>query len=416
MSAGAVITGVGILAPSGAGAAEHWDTVSAGRSCIDRITRFDADQYPLQVAGEVREDVRSHVESRIAVQTDRWTWLGLSATGQALRDAELDLSEHPPTDVAVVMASSSAGNEFGQVELQRLWADPARTVGAYQSIAWFYAATVGQVSIAYQAKGPSSVVVSEAAGGLDSLAHAARTVRRGTPIVLAGAVEAPLSPYALTCQLAHGRLATSRGATDVYRPFDRNATGWVPGEGGAVFVVEDRDHAIARGAHIYAELAGAAATHDGTHTGTRGAPWPNHYARAMEQALERAGVTPDDVDVVVPDAAGVPDADQAEAAALHSVFRGRDVPVSTHKPLIGRLYQGGSALDAAEAVLSIDRGAMLGSYVPADPAPDCDLAFVPATVDAPVTTALVGARGFDGFNSALVLTAPREADPAGAHR
>jgi len=414
MSSRVVITGLGVVAPSGTTVDEHLSTITAGRPCIDRITRFDAASYPVQVAGEVRGDVQARVPSRIAVQTDRWTWMGLAATDDALRDAGLDLTTVDPYDVAVVMASSSGGNEFGQNELQRLWRDPSRTVSAYQSIAWFYAASVGQIAIAHQAKGPSTVVVSEAAGGLDSLAQAVRAVRHGTPIVLAGAIEAPLSPYALTCHLAHGGLAHSRGETDVYKPFDSGARGWIPGEGGAVFVVEDLEHARARGAHVYAEISGHAATHDGVHTGTREPACSIYYAHAMQQALERAGASANEVDVFVPDAAGLPYADHAEVEAVHRVFGGRTVPVSTHKALVGRMCQGGSALDVAEASLAIDRATLFASSAPASPAPDCDLAFVGSTVSAPVTTALIGARGFDGFNAALVLRSVPEPDLIGA--
>jgi len=413
MTRRAVITGLGLLAPSGSTPDEHWATVQEGRSRLAPISAFDATRYPTRLAGEVRvPDLASLIEGRLAVQTDRWTWLALLGTEYALADAGLDLAELDPYDLSVVLASSSGGNAFGQRELQRLWSGPTRTVGAYQSIAWFYAASVGQVSIRYQAKGPSNVLLSESAGGLDSLAHAARLIRRGVPVVLAGGMEAPLSPYALACQLRSGRLNPATAPERAYQPFDTAAAGYVPGEGGVIFVVEELEAARRRGARqLYGEILGAAATHDAAHTGW--APAANHgyYAAALRLALERAGRSPDDVDLVIPDAVGLAAPDRDEAAALGEVFGGRPVPVSTHKPLVGRMYQGGSALDVATALLAIRRRTMPASVVPADPAPGCALNFVAGGSAARLDTALIGARGFDGYNSALLLGSVRPARP-----
>ncbi|MDQ3403050.1 MAG: ketosynthase chain-length factor, partial [Actinomycetota bacterium] len=193
MSRRAVITGVGVVSPSGMSSQQHWDTVTTGENRIGPISLFDASNYSTTIAGEVAGfDMAGHVDGRLLVQTDRWTWMGFAAAEQAITDACLDLSEMDPYEVSVVLASSSGGNQFGQKELQRLWSNPERTVGAFQSIAWFYAATVGQLSLRHQAKGPSNVLVSESAGGLDSLAHAARVINRGVSVVLAGGLEAPL--------------------------------------------------------------------------------------------------------------------------------------------------------------------------------------------------------------------------------
>jgi minimal PKS chain-length factor (CLF/KS beta) len=409
MSQTSVITGIGVVAPSGIGPDEHWATVTEGTRKLGQISMFDASSYPTSLAGEVRGlDLASHVDGRLMVQTDRWTQLAFVATAQAIRDAALDLLGADPYQLAVVLASSSGGNQFGQRELQRLWSQPERTVGAYQSIAWFYAATVGQVSIRHQAKGPSGVLVSESAGGLDSLSQAARTIGRGVPLVLCGGVEAPLSPYALTCQAASGRLSRVADPETAYLPFDAAAAGYVPGEGGAVIIAEDLDHAVARGAPvIYAEIGGWAATHDGRHASNT--PGHEQYARSMRLALDRAETDPSEVDLVIPDALGVPGYDRAEAAAITDVFGAGGVPVSSHKSLTGRMYQGGSALDVATALLALRDQTIPGTAGLTRPAAGCELDHVRTTRKAAVDKVLVCARGFDGFNTSVLLRRHRSA-------
>ncbi|MEU4680121.1 beta-ketoacyl synthase N-terminal-like domain-containing protein [Micromonospora sp. NPDC023737] len=404
MTGRAVVTGIGVVAPSGVGAAAHWQTVLGGTRRIGPITLFDPAGYPTRFAGEVTGfEATGYADSRQLVQTDRWTHLAFAATRLALADAGLPQSSPDPYGYAVTLASSSGGNLFGQRELQRLWGGPSRTVGAYQSIAWFYAASVGQLSIHHQFKGPCGVLVSEAAGGLDSLAHAVRSIRRGTPVVIAGGTECPLSPYALACQLAGGLLSDVADPERAYRPFDAAASGYLPAEGGAVFVVEELGHALSRGARIYGELTGWGATHDAVHTGPDTAGSPTQYARAMRLALGRAGVGADEVDVVLPDALGVPRYDRTEATALRSVFGDRRPPVSTSKPLTGRAHQGGAALDVATALLAFRHDTLPASAGPDEVAAGCELDFLREHRRPRSRVAMVCARGFDGYNSALVL-------------
>ncbi|RKN15279.1 ketosynthase chain-length factor [Micromonospora musae] len=404
MTARAVVTGIGVVAPSGIGAAAHWQTVRERTRRTGPITLFDPAGYPTRLAGEVTGfEATGYAESRQLVQTDRWTHLAFAATRLALADAGLPERSPDPYGYAVTLASSSGGNLFGQRELQRLWGGSSRTVGAYQSIAWFYAASVGQLSIHHQFKGPCGVLVSEAAGGLDSLAHAVRSVRRGTPVVIAGGTECPLSPYALACQLAGGLLSDVADPERAYRPFDAAASGYLPAEGGAVFVVEELEHALARDARIYGELTGWGATHDAVHTGPETAGSPTQYARAMRLALDRAGTSAEEVDVVLPDALGVPRYDRTEATALRAVFGSRRPPVSTPKPLTGRAHQGGAALDVATALLALRHDTLPASAGPDEVAPGCELDFLREHRRPRSRVAMVCARGFDGYNSALVL-------------
>jgi minimal PKS chain-length factor (CLF/KS beta) len=216
----------------------------------------------------------------------------------------------------------------------------------------------------------------------------------------------------MACQERSGWLSGGDDPATAYLPFDARARGYVPGEGGAIFVVEDLDRARARGAEVYGEIAGWAATHDGASAARRGPVDGGQYARAMRGALERASVPPEAVDMVVPDALGVPEYDVAECSALRTVFGpAGPAAVSTHKSLVGRLYQGGSALDVATALMAIRTGRVPPSAAPEQPAPACDLAFVGAEGGpGPVDSVLIAARGFGGFNSALVVRRVEDAE------
>ncbi|HEX8345808.1 MAG TPA: beta-ketoacyl synthase N-terminal-like domain-containing protein [Actinoplanes sp.] len=406
-----VVSGIGVVAPTGIGADEHWRATLAGRLCVRPIEHFDAGRYRTVLAGQVPGFVpEEHVDGRLIVQTDRWTWLSLAATQLALDDAKYDPAAHDPYATSVLLASGSGGNEFGQREIQALWSRGRQAVTAYQSIAWFYAASAGQTSILHGTKGPAGVLVSDAAGGLDSLGAARRLVRRGTPAVLAGGTEAPLSPYALTCQVSSGRMTTSRDPRGGYKPFDVDANGHVPGEGGAVLVVEGADAALRRGARqVYGEIAGYAATHDAHHYEDP-APDCRHLARAMRRALADAEVHPEQVDAVVADGAGHPLLDLREAEALTEVFgaRTRPVPITAPQGLTGRLCAGGASLNVATALLAMRDGILpaVGNLDRPSPAYRLDLVRRPRETTLDVV--LVVARGHGGFNSCVVLKRYRE--------
>lgn len=406
MSRRAVVTGLGVVAPTGVGAGAHWEATRAGRSGIRPITRFDASGYATKLAGEVEGfKADEFVDPRLMVQTDRWTWMDLASTQMALQDSGFDPATADPYAMSVVTASSSGGNEFGQREIQNLWGKGPIFVGAYQSIAWFYAASTGQISIKHGMKGPNGVIVAEGAGGLDALWQARRTIRRGAEVVVAGGSEASIGPYALVCQMTNGRLSTRSDPATGYRPFDADANGYVPGEGGAIMLVEELDHARARGARIYGEIAGHGATHDGYHHSEL-PPDSRQFARAISLALQSAGVGPADVDVIFADAAGTRQGDALEVEAIRTVFgdHAARVPVTAPKSMTGRLYGAGGALDVATALLAIRDGVVPPIVNLEQPVPGCELNFVTGTArEAKIDTVLVAARGFGGFNSAIVL-------------
>jgi act minimal PKS chain-length factor (CLF/KS beta) len=402
MSTAVVVTGLGVVSPNGLGAKDFWAATKAGKSGIGRITRFDPSPYPARLAGEIPGFVaEDHLPNRLLPQTDRMTRLALVAADWALADAGVTPAELPEFDMGVVTASHSGGFEFGQNELRKLWSLGSQHVSAYQSFAWFYAVNSGQISIRNGMKGPSGVVVSDQAGGLDAVAQARRQIRKGTALIVSGAVDASICPWGWVAQLAGDRLSTGDEPTRAYLPFDAEARGHVPGEGGAILILESAEAARERGARIYGEIAGYGATTD-PRPGAGGEPG---LRRALETALADAGVRPDEVDVVFADAAAIPELDRAEADAINAVFRTGGVPITAPKTMTGRLYSGAAPLDLASAFLAMAEG-LIPPTVHTDPLPEYGLDLVgPQPRAADVRTAVVLARGQGGFNSAVVVRA-----------
>ncbi len=394
----AVVTGIGVVAPTGIGVEEHWHAVLAGRSGIGRIRRFDPSSYPTQLAGEVAGfATEQRVPARLVPATDRWTHLALAAADLALADAGVDPAQFGEYEMAVVTASSSGGTDFGQHEMDRLYNRGPSWVSAYQSIAWFYAATTGQLAIRHGMRGPCGVFCSEQAGGLDALGQARRLLQEESRLVLTGGTDSSLCPYGLTAQLATGRVSTVDDPVRAYLPFDADASGYLPGEGGAILVAE-RDGGAAAGPG-WGTLAGYAAGFDPP----PGSDRPPALQRVIASALDDAGLGRADVGVVFADACGVPADDRAEAAAITAVFGPRGVPVTAPKTLTGRLY-GGAALDVATALLSLRDRVVPHTVGPTSLASGVDIDLV---LDEPrelgFGAALVLARGEGGFTSALVV-------------
>ncbi|MBB2910427.1 act minimal PKS chain-length factor (CLF/KS beta) [Streptosporangium becharense] len=401
MSAHPVVTGLGVAAPTGLGADEHWAATLAGRGAIGPITAFDAGRYPSALAGEVNGfDAREHLPGRLLPQTDRMTRLALAAAAWAIDDARLRPAEMPEFGMGVVTAGAFGGFEFGQRELEALWKRGPEHVSAYQSFAWFYAVNTGQISIRHGMRGPSGVVVTEQAGGLDAFAMARRQIRRGTPIMVTGGMDSSLCPWGWIAQLANGRVSRSADPRRAYLPFDEAACGYVPGEGGALLVLEDAAAAADRGATVYGAVAGYGATFDPHPRSGR----PPGLRRAAETALRDAGLDPGDVDLVLADGAGVPELDRVEAEAITGLFGRGGVPVSVPKTMTGRLYSGGAALDVATALLALRDQRIPPTVNVGRPRAGHGLDLV---VDRPreahLSNVLVLARGLGGFNAALVV-------------
>lgn len=405
----AVITGMGVVSPAGTGVSDFWKGMVSGQSFIAPITKFDPVGYISKVAGIVENfEPEAYLDPRIVIQTDRWTQFDLVCAKQAIADAGVQIVDEAPTRVGAVFAAGTGGNEYGQQQLHICGSQGPKHVSVYLSIAWFYAASIGQVSICNKIRGYGRNICAEAAGGLIALGHAAKVIGQGTcDVMVVGGSEAPLTPYTFASHQASG-LLSFEGGSHPYRPFDATRSGPVVGEGGAGFCVESKEHANKRNAHVYAEIAGWGQSFDGVLT-REPASDGKAYARAIAQALQMAQLQPSDIDWIVCDGLGTRSGDIAEAKALQRVFGDAlsNIPASAPKSMIGRLFNGGSTVDIASALLGMQENIVLPTIGFRQPDADCPLDCVPNEARTKrMCHILVGARGFGGFNSAIILKRP----------
>ncbi|MCO1575097.1 ketosynthase chain-length factor [Crossiella sp. SN42] len=404
MSQDVLVTGIGVLAPNGMGVEEYWSATLAGRSGIRALSNFDARRYSAGTAGLIEGfAAEEHLPGRLLPQTDRVTRMALVAADWALADAKLDPEQLDDYTTGVAASNATGGFEYSHREMAKLWTLGPREVSVYQCFAWFYAVNTGQISIRNGLRGPGSVLVAEQAGGLDVLGQARRSLNRGrASVMLAGGVESSFDPWGWVSHLASGRVSAEPDPRYAYQPFDPWAQGYVPGEGGAILVLESPERVADRAVTPYGRICGYAATFDPA----PGSGRPHGLRRAAEGALADAGISPPEVDLVVADAAGSPDRDAQEAQALRELFGPRGVPVCTPKALVGRLMAGGGPLDVVCALLAIrDDVAPPARHLDAG-AGDYGLDLVVDRPRAmPISTVLVLARGEGGFNSAVVVRA-----------
>jgi minimal PKS chain-length factor (CLF/KS beta) len=398
-----VVTGIGVAAPNGLGTDDFWAATLRGDSGIAVVRQFDVSGYRSRLAGEISGfNPADHLPGRLIPQTDRMTQLALAASDWALADAGVEPGTYDTGEMGVVTAGAFGGFDYGQRELDNLWSTGPEDVSVYMSFAWFYAVNTGQISIRHGMRGPAGVVVSDQAGGLDAVAQARRNLRKGTRLVVSGGVDSSLCPYGWVARLSGGTLSTSDDPESAYIPFDARAHGYVPGEGGAILVIEDARGARERGARPYGEIAGYSATFDAAarHGGGHG------LRRAVEAALADAAADASDIGAIFADGSGTPADDRIEAETIAVVFGPGAVPVTVPKTMTGRMNSGGGPADLACALLSL-RDAVIPPTINVRtlaPGYQIDLVTGEPRPWKP-GAALVIARGTGGFNSAMVLRA-----------
>lgn len=419
MTARIVVTGMGVISPYGVGTGVLWSKLMSAETGLRVLTSFDTSHVQCKVGGQLVDfRAEKYLSPRIVRKVDRFSTLGLISAQQALQDAGLLLDGLKPAwsqqdrggdRVGIMVGNNLGGWEFAERELRHLWQSGPREVSPYMATAWFPAAVQGNVSIQFGIKGIGRTFLNDRASGAFALIHAVDCLLRGrADIMLAGGSEAPFSPYAALCYQTSGLMSAraAGGSTDVYRPFDHAHDGLVAAEGAAFFVLERAEDALSRGARIYAEIAGWATTYDG-HDFIQPAPDGQRYADAMTRAMEQAQVTASEIDCVFAAGSAVPYEDIAETRAIHLALgkAAPDVPVSTPKSAFGNLFGAAMPVDMAIALLSMQQQVIPATLHFDQPAPGCDLDYVPRTprsVDH-LDTCLLNARGIGGSNASVLL-------------
>jgi 3-oxoacyl-[acyl-carrier-protein] synthase II len=404
-----VVTGMGALTPLGLNVRDTWQALVAGRSGIGRITQFDASAYPTQIAGEVRGfDPAEYMDARDAKRMARFSQFAVAGAKMALKDAGLTLDESNAEDVGVVMGTAIGG---GLVETEAahltLLNKGARRIPPFFVPSMIPNAAAHHVAYAFGIRGYTSTVIAACASGNQAIGEGARAIRDGSArVVIAGGTESAMCELALAGISAMRALSTRNDEPErASRPFDAERDGFVASDGCGVLVLESLDHALARGARVYAEVLGYGVSSDAYHVS---APHPEGRgaALAMRRAIADAGLKPEDISYINAHATATPTGDPAEVAAIKSVFGSHayEIPVNATKSMIGHLLGAAGAVEAIATIMTIQEGILHPTINYEFPDPDCDLDCVPNEARrAQVDIALSNSFGFGGQNACLVL-------------
>ncbi|WP_060886414.1 beta-ketoacyl-[acyl-carrier-protein] synthase family protein [Streptomyces caniscabiei] len=414
-----VITGIGVVAPGAVGAADFWSLLTSGRTATRGITLFDASGYRSQVAAEVDFDPAAHGFTLADTERlDRVAQFALVSAREAIADSGLG----DGGDARALRTGVSLGSAIGCTtamatqyailsDFGSTWTVDHNKAGEFLYDYFVPSSLAAVVARDVGAQGPVGLVSSGCTSGLDAIGHGADLIREGSAdIVVAGGAEAPISPITMAC-FDRMRLTSPRNddPTTASRPFDRTRDGFVLGEGAAVVVLEELEHARRRGARAYAELSGYAALNSAHHmTGLR--PGGQEMAAAIRAALDEARLNPVDVEYVNAHGAGTRPNDRHETHAIKAGLgeHARSIPISSIKSMIGHALGAAGALDVAASALAIQHDTVPPTANLREPDPTCDLDYTPLIArQMRTSTVLSVASGFGGFHSATVLTQPQ---------
>jgi len=402
-----VVTGIGMVTPLGPDVASNWDALVHGRSGITRITKFDPSPYETQIAGQIPDfDATKYMDRKEARRTDRFTHLGVAAASQALKDAKLD--KIPDAErVGTAIGTGVGGLEtlIDQVVLMEQ-RGPSRLSPFLVPMLMANAASA-QISMQFGLKGPSLTHVSACASSSHAIGESGEIIRRGqADVMVTGGSEAAVLPLAIGAfSNMHAMSRRNDDPEGASRPFDKDRDGFVLSEGAAVVILEEREHAIKRGAQIYGELVGYGATADAYHI-TSPAPEGEGNARSMRMALKQAGLAPTAIDYINAHGTSTQPNDREETGAIKAVFgeHAYKLMVSSTKSMSGHLLGAAGAFEAIACLLALKEGCIPPTINYTTPDPALDLDYVPNTARAKaITTALSNSMGFGGHNASLIF-------------
>ncbi len=404
----AVITGMGVVSPLGNGLDEFWDNLMAGKSGIGRLDRFDTTDLPTKVAAVVKDfeptDWVSKKESR---HMDRFAQFAIAAAKMAVQDAKLDLENEDKERIGTVMGCGIGGVTSFEDQKEVLMSKGSSRVSPFFVPMLISNMAAGHISIEFGLQGSSTTIVTACASATNAIGEALRLIQHGeADVVLCGGTEAPITKLAFAGFCSMKAMSTEQEAFEqACRPFDKRRSGFVMGEGAGVLVLESLEHAEARRAHIYAELAGYGSTSDAYHI-TTPVPGGAGAIRSMRLALKDAKVSTDEVDYINAHGTGTGPNDVTETVAIKSLFgdHSSKLAISSTKSMTGHLMGAAGAIEAIICALAIERGAIPPTTNYGEPDPECDLDYVPnISRKQDFHVAMSNSLGFGGHNATIVL-------------
>jgi 3-oxoacyl-[acyl-carrier-protein] synthase II len=403
------VTGLGIISPLGLDVKSTWEAVTAGRSGVDTITSFDAEAFDTQIAAEVKDfDPTQYMSRKEARRMDRFCQFAVVATDEALAQAQLEPADGDPYRTAVVLGSGLGGITSLSQQFDLLKEKGPKRVSPLLIVSTLIDNATATISMRWGAKGPNLGLVSACASGADAIAKAGDLIRQGNvDIVIAGGSEAAICPIGIASFNATGALSRRNDAPQrASRPFDVGRDGFIMAEGAAVLILESGDSVRKRGVEPLAELAGYGNTSDAYHV-TAPSPTGESVYKALEQAITRSGLTPQDVDYINAHGTSTSLNDPMESKAIKMALgeRAHHVPISSTKSMTGHLIGAAGSIEAAFCVLTIQNGIIPPTINLEEPDPECDLDYTPHQArQTQVRVALSNSFGFGGHNTVLVLT------------
>ena len=403
-----VVTGMGAVTPIGDTVDTTWDSMMHGRGGIARITRFDPSPYESQMAGEVKDfDPTKYMDRKDARRTDRFAQLAVAAASQALTDGRVDVATEPER-IGVSIATGVGGLETLVEQVLLMEKRGPSRLSPFLVPMLMANAGSAQVSMQFGLKGPNLTHVSACASSAHAIGECAAIIERGqADIMVAGGAEAAVLPLAIGAfSTMHAMSRRNDDPEHASRPFDKDRDGFTLSEGGAAVILEEREHALARGATVYGELVGYGATADAYHI-TSPSPDGEGNARSMRMALGGAGLEPGAIDYINAHGTSTQPNDREETAAIKQVFGAHayKLLVSSTKSMTGHLLGAAGALEAIACLLAMRDGCVPPTINYTTPDPALDLDYVPNTPrPRKITTALSNSMGFGGHNATLIFS------------
>lgn len=402
-----VVTGIGAVTPLGNDAETTWNSILKGESGVGPMTRVNADEYPAKVAAEVKDfNPEVFMDKKDARKMDRFTQFAVASALMAVKDANLTINEENSHRVGVWIGSGIGGMETFEQQFEIFQKRGYKRVSPFFVPMLIPDMATGQVSITLGARGFNSCTVTACATGTNSIGDAFKVIQRGdADVMVSGGAEAPITKMSVAGFCANTALSTNPDPLTASRPFDKNRDGFVIGEGAGIVILEELEHALARGAKIYAEIVGYGATGDAYHI-TAPAPGGEGGARAMKMAINDGGLKPEEIDYVNAHGTSTEYNDKFETLAVKEVFgeHAYKLAMSSTKSMTGHLLGAAGGIEAIFTVLAIKNSMVPPTINYQTPDPECDLDYVtngarPQEIKAAMSNSL----GFGGHNATIVF-------------